>query len=291
MRLGLAARSFRRRLPAPPVWTDPDLATITTPVQLLLGAKSALHDSTAVAGRIATAAPSWRIEVVPGTGHALPLEAPELVVASRARLPPHARRGRSPRRVDVLVNAAIPSGGIVLDGGDRAPIRPARAMAAPTGLRRPAVRHRRNGARPGRGRLMPRRVDHVERRAHITAALLRIAATRGLQAVTMREVAAEAGLSLRLVQYSHERQADPAAGGARRTRGTPRPARPRACRRPRGRVGAAGGRGGGADEHPAHRRAEPTRPDGLERVFRGRRSPSRPCSPAPPTIPTRWRTG
>ena len=48
---------------------------------------------------------------------------------------------------------------------------------------------------------MPRRVDHVERRAHITAALLRIAATRGLQAVTMREVAAEAGLSLRLVQY------------------------------------------------------------------------------------------
>ena len=81
MRLGLAARSFRRRLPAPPVWTDPDLATITTPVQLLLGAKSALHDSTAVGGRIATAAPSWRIEVVPGTGHALPLEAPELVVA------------------------------------------------------------------------------------------------------------------------------------------------------------------------------------------------------------------
>ena len=81
MRLGLAARSFRRRLPAPPVWTDPDLATITTPVQLLLGAKSALHDSTAVAIRPATAAPSWRIEVVPGTGHALPLEAPELVVA------------------------------------------------------------------------------------------------------------------------------------------------------------------------------------------------------------------
>jgi AcrR family transcriptional regulator len=48
---------------------------------------------------------------------------------------------------------------------------------------------------------MPRRVDHEERRTHITAALLRIASTRGLQAVSMREVAAEAGISLRLVQY------------------------------------------------------------------------------------------
>lgn len=48
---------------------------------------------------------------------------------------------------------------------------------------------------------MPRRVDHEERRRQITDALLRIASTRGLQAVTMREVAAEAGVSLRLVQY------------------------------------------------------------------------------------------
>jgi AcrR family transcriptional regulator len=48
---------------------------------------------------------------------------------------------------------------------------------------------------------VPRRVDHEERRADLTAALLRIAATRGLQAVSMREVAAEAGVSLRVVQY------------------------------------------------------------------------------------------
>jgi AcrR family transcriptional regulator len=48
---------------------------------------------------------------------------------------------------------------------------------------------------------VPRRVDHDERRAELTAALLRIASTRGLQAVTMREVAAEAGVSLRVVQY------------------------------------------------------------------------------------------
>lgn len=48
---------------------------------------------------------------------------------------------------------------------------------------------------------MPKRVDHDERRRHLTGALLRITGTRGLQAVSMREVAAEAGVSLRLVQY------------------------------------------------------------------------------------------
>jgi AcrR family transcriptional regulator len=48
---------------------------------------------------------------------------------------------------------------------------------------------------------VPKRVDHDERRRQLTDALLRIASTRGLQAVTMREVAAEAGVSLRLVQY------------------------------------------------------------------------------------------
>ena len=48
---------------------------------------------------------------------------------------------------------------------------------------------------------MPRRVDHQERRRQIADALVRTAATRGLHATGMREVAAEAGVSLRLVQY------------------------------------------------------------------------------------------
>ncbi|HTU72999.1 MAG TPA: TetR/AcrR family transcriptional regulator [Trebonia sp.] len=48
---------------------------------------------------------------------------------------------------------------------------------------------------------MPKRVDHGERRRQIADALLRTAATRGLHATGMREVAAEAGVSLRLVQY------------------------------------------------------------------------------------------
>lgn len=48
---------------------------------------------------------------------------------------------------------------------------------------------------------MPRRVDHEQRRREIASAVWRIAADRGLESVSMREVAAEAGVSVRLVQY------------------------------------------------------------------------------------------
>ncbi|MFE4360137.1 TetR/AcrR family transcriptional regulator [Kitasatospora sp. NPDC056800] len=48
---------------------------------------------------------------------------------------------------------------------------------------------------------MPKLVDHEERRAHIIDALLRSAASGGLHSVTMRSVAVEAGVSVRLVQY------------------------------------------------------------------------------------------
>lgn len=48
---------------------------------------------------------------------------------------------------------------------------------------------------------MPRQVDHEERRRQIAAALVRTAAARGLPAAGMREVAAEAGVSVRLIQY------------------------------------------------------------------------------------------
>ncbi|MFF3116066.1 TetR/AcrR family transcriptional regulator [Kitasatospora sp. NPDC057904] len=48
---------------------------------------------------------------------------------------------------------------------------------------------------------MAEKADHEERRRQIAEALLRIADTQGLQAASMRAVAAEAGVSLRLVQY------------------------------------------------------------------------------------------
>jgi pimeloyl-ACP methyl ester carboxylesterase len=80
MKLALAGRNFRRRLPSPPGDTDDQLRAVPVPVQVLLGERSALHDSEAVAARLAEAVPAWRVEIVPDTGHALPIEAPELVI-------------------------------------------------------------------------------------------------------------------------------------------------------------------------------------------------------------------
>ncbi|MGW6741373.1 TetR/AcrR family transcriptional regulator [Streptomyces sp. NPDC055025] len=51
---------------------------------------------------------------------------------------------------------------------------------------------------------MPKRVDHAERRTEIAQGLVRAAGRQGLHAVGMRDVAAEAGVSLRLVQYYFE---------------------------------------------------------------------------------------
>ncbi|MDP9868345.1 MULTISPECIES: alpha/beta fold hydrolase [Streptosporangium] len=80
MKLIAASRSFRRRLPIPPAYTDEQVRELSVPVQVLLGARSALHDAQAVAARLAEIAPSWRVEIVPDAGHALPVEAPDLVI-------------------------------------------------------------------------------------------------------------------------------------------------------------------------------------------------------------------
>ena len=48
---------------------------------------------------------------------------------------------------------------------------------------------------------MPKRVDHEVRRREITDAVVRITVKGGLSSATFREVAAEAGVSVRLVQY------------------------------------------------------------------------------------------
>lgn len=48
---------------------------------------------------------------------------------------------------------------------------------------------------------MPRQVDHEERRRQIAEAVWRLAMRGGLEQVTLRQVAAEAGVSARLLQY------------------------------------------------------------------------------------------
>lgn len=48
---------------------------------------------------------------------------------------------------------------------------------------------------------MPKRVDHHERRRSIADALIRVAAGQGLEGVSLRHVAAEAGVSSGMVQH------------------------------------------------------------------------------------------
>ncbi|MEU4675529.1 TetR/AcrR family transcriptional regulator [Micromonospora sp. NPDC023737] len=48
---------------------------------------------------------------------------------------------------------------------------------------------------------MPKKVDHQERRTLIADALMRVAARHGLEAVSLRHVAAEAGVSSGMVQH------------------------------------------------------------------------------------------
>src|SRR3954468_6510376 len=62
---------------------------------------------------------------------------------------------------------------------------------------------------------MPKHVDHEQRRRQLAEAVVRIACSRGLQAVSMREVAAEAGVSLRLVQYYFHTKEELLAGTLR----------------------------------------------------------------------------
>src|SRR4051794_40262713 len=55
---------------------------------------------------------------------------------------------------------------------------------------------------------MPKKVDHDVRRREIVDALWRITARGGLEAATIREIAAEAGCSVRPVQYYFRNKAD-----------------------------------------------------------------------------------
>jgi len=54
---------------------------------------------------------------------------------------------------------------------------------------------------------VPRTADHAQRRAQIIEGLVHVAIRHGVHAVTMRAVAAEAGVSVRLVQYYFETKA------------------------------------------------------------------------------------
>ncbi|MFD0884279.1 alpha/beta fold hydrolase, partial [Streptosporangium algeriense] len=58
---------------------DEELARVTVPVQLIVGGRSRMVRPARVVGRARRLLPVWHAEVVPGVGHAVPLEAPGLV--------------------------------------------------------------------------------------------------------------------------------------------------------------------------------------------------------------------
>ncbi|MEU3057685.1 alpha/beta fold hydrolase [Streptomyces griseus] len=80
MELGRASVGFRRALPPARIFSDEELRRVRVPALFLLGERSTLHDARQVAERVRALMPTAEAEIVPGTGHALPTDDPELVV-------------------------------------------------------------------------------------------------------------------------------------------------------------------------------------------------------------------
>jgi len=80
-RLARFAVSFRRRLPAPSVPTQRQLASLAVPTTVLLGEHRVPYDRGAALATLA-AAPAVRTEVVAGAGNAVLLERPDVISAA-----------------------------------------------------------------------------------------------------------------------------------------------------------------------------------------------------------------
>lgn len=74
-----AARGWRSRRPAARRLEDDELRSIRVPLQLLLAEQSTLISGVLAEHRVKTVRPETRIEVVPGAGHGLTLDQPDLV--------------------------------------------------------------------------------------------------------------------------------------------------------------------------------------------------------------------
>lgn len=70
---------FRYSIFTPPIFTDEELQQLKPPVILLLGDQEIVYPYKALAGRATRLLPWTRAEIIPGAGHALTLDQPDLV--------------------------------------------------------------------------------------------------------------------------------------------------------------------------------------------------------------------
>jgi pimeloyl-ACP methyl ester carboxylesterase len=75
----LTTTDFRYSMVLPPVYTDDDLRQVRVPTLLLLGDHEVVYDHRAALKRATRLIPSVKAAVIPGAGHALSFDAPELV--------------------------------------------------------------------------------------------------------------------------------------------------------------------------------------------------------------------
>ncbi|MET7463767.1 alpha/beta hydrolase [Nonomuraea sp. NPDC005501] len=80
---------YEQGLPPMVPMTDEELAAVTVPSRFVFGAHSTMQDSAAEARRLARLVPSAEVELVPGSGHSVAFDVPDLV---NARILEHAGR-------------------------------------------------------------------------------------------------------------------------------------------------------------------------------------------------------
>jgi pimeloyl-ACP methyl ester carboxylesterase len=91
LRVLRASLRYRRPDNQTVVFTDQELAGVRVPVQALFGSRSPLQ--AVGVDRLRAAVPGWRVEVIPGAGHTLVMDAEDQVIERVLAFPPPAPTG------------------------------------------------------------------------------------------------------------------------------------------------------------------------------------------------------
>jgi pimeloyl-ACP methyl ester carboxylesterase len=78
----LTPADFRYTLVQPPTLTDADLQRVSVPTLLLLGDREVVYDYRVAARRASAQIPGVKVQVLPGAGHALNIDQPDVVNGS-----------------------------------------------------------------------------------------------------------------------------------------------------------------------------------------------------------------